>query len=845
MLSGDTGYSEEKYNAVHLDITSNVERSYLSIKDIEWDSVDYSSILFKDGLDGNLQNLTLKQISDLNYATASGLLSLNNNLTPEQSIKSEEAFNALTKISIGHKIDEHGNVYESKAIDPTNIQKYEEVMKTHNASSAPESEAIQDNPSESFGDAETVNYIPGNTQSTNEEHQFGKSINFTQRETYADAKDLFEECAMLSTFNFQMGSVFNDGINRKIDCFVVDKTEIMHENTIHFEYGRSIKSISITQTLTDYGISGVVELEDINNFISLILENASNFYFVISIFETYEEESGTILTHHGHAIEPYIFEIDNVICISEDSSAIKTYKIILSDIISSTLKKTPYGNLLLHEAGFANYSNCRDIFACFIDFAARIIYYTHKKRYKIDPKIKKYDNYNNDEFSDLLRKVLLADLSVEVSCYEVLNQIYRRAAVRIMPPEDFPGQPTGQGIFIPLFLLNEIPDISLMYYNHLPSSRTKADKSQFAPENLSIENIKFLTSAEAASAKNTNNNTIIDTFSTKAEKVVTCNGLYIKRGFYFRDILMPFELAFRGKGSDKNMYEPSFIYENINPLTDINYKPTEREGKMFRSANGYVISPLIKTINLPGEQEVVGRKLKNLILLSGGSAECVDNMLIYFNWIYEFYKYTFLKTHDSNIKSCLNTIIAPSVDPQFHIMEGEDQTAEEEKFLATLNADVVVAKTNDVMAEAHYHVGRILKSLIMSNSLFGFSIKGNLFRHPCEIIKINSPNKSKEDENEAGSLDTFDSGEHGFSLGFITSVTHSFVGNTFNDIVYANKICTLNGIERPGGRKFVSDMASTNDNNTSLVDAANNEMEISEGDGTEEEAVPMSKVNAK
>jgi hypothetical protein len=135
-------------------------------------------------------------------------------------------------------------------------------------------------------------------------------------------------------------------------------------------------------------------------------------------------------------------------------------------------------------------------------------------------------------------------------------------------------------------------------------------------------------------------------------------------------------------------------------------------------------------------------------------------------------------------------------------MEGRNQNDEQEKLLAKANSVSIMSPSGNIKNDALYYVGQSLKNIIIESSLFGFEIRGNIFRHPGEIIKFNSLSKREDSESEGGPIDAFDSQRHGFSLCYVTSVTHSFSGNNFNDIIYATKICNLDGVERPSERTY-------------------------------------------
>jgi hypothetical protein len=101
-------------------------------------------------------------------------------------------------------------------------------------------------------------------------------------------------------------------------------------------------------------------------------------------------------------------------------------------------------------------------------------------------------------------------------------------------------------------------------------------------------------------------------------------------------------------------------------------------------------------------------------------------------------------------------------------------------------------KSNDSVKEALYHVGKTLKSFVFMNSLFGFKLKGNMFRHPGEIIKIGNEESNLQNENPTSSLGGINALENGYVLAYMTHISHLYNGSIAEDVIYATKICDIN-----------------------------------------------------
>ena len=584
--------------------------------------------------------------------------------------------------------------------------------------------------------------------------------------TTFEGKDLIDTIAKLSNFNYIESTAFADGFSRKIDCFFVPKTTLNQNGCFHYIYGREVVSITISQTVSSYGISGKVEINDTLGSLSTIAEFSPNYYFAISIFNITEEDNGV---SKGYMTQPYVFEIEECIPKSPDGSPSKVYQFKLKDIISSTLGKVGYGNLLLEYPGFVNLENFCDVYNTILDYAGKIINIVHNKKYYVDCTVNFIEG-NADSYNELLKSVIFKELDISMDCYSLLNYIYRHAAKEIKIPEQFNGDNPGN-VLIPLLLQDEIEDIRSAYRKYFNRRVTKKI----------IDNITF----------------------ESAESPYTTNASYIRRALYAKNILMPFELAFNSAGKKTNY--KSIIYENINPLRDRNDAILESE-KIYFPMNGYVFSPIEDAVDIPPNGANIGLGWKNLALISD-SPDGSNNLLVYFNWIYEYYLDVFLNRNRSHIATKLKEFITPATDPHFHVMEthlgltGKEEDPDAQMF-AKMNANTIILKSSDPIKEALYHVGRTIKSYIMNNSLYGFKIKGDLLRHPGEIIKINSPTKNIDEYTAVSIVGGLSAAANNHILAYTNSIIHIFEGNTFKDLIYCNKICNINA---EGYEKAISD----------------------------------------
>lgn len=597
-----------------------------------------------------------------------------------------------------------------------------------------------------------------------------------------EGEDLYTAVAKLAPFA-NMGSIpMNNGDTLKIACYLVNKALINEESTIYFKYGTDIKNISITDSVTKFGTTASIDIIDNGGGLTTLLQYQMSYYFVISILNVIDDgtdkmENTENKIEQGIFYQPYIFELDFVETISSDRSKSKIYRLYLSDIISSTLKKVSYGNLLLEYTAFPNCSNFGDVYRYFIDYAALIINLTHNKKYKI-PKTLMLGGSINDNLNTIIKDVILKDVTIDTPLYDLLNKFYSTASRELEVPEHFAAKAEVKGmVSVPLLLNEEWEDLSATYRRYYNDH-----DSDSMVETLSLEGS------------------------------VTVNSQLFKRGLYLKHLQMPFQLLFGDKPK---------VYEIINPKYSEGM--IDESEVDFNPMNGFTNSPVDDMVEIPIDQYTSAVAWKNLALMSDG-AQGAANALIYWNWIFEYYKNVYLNYENNIIKKKYNKETLPPANPHFNIVDKLNLVGGDKDTFAKINAVTIRMRSMDPIKEALWHVGRSVKSYIFMNDLYGFKIKGNIIRHPGEIIKINAPNKNDAEADSvssiAGGINTLSAG---YTLSYITQITHSFNGTRYEDIIYATKICNIDDIiEEKAEIPTTGDGVPTNKSASETATGANN-----------------------
>ena len=574
------------------------------------------------------------------------------------------------------------------------------------------------------------------------------SANSTDEYGGKQGEDLYTAIAKLAPFG-EIKPIYTESKDLiKIGCYAVDRLNINKKNTIYLKYGTDVTSIKIEHGLTEFGINATVLVRDIRNSLTSILKHQLNYYFVVSLMTFYADSGAS--SKNSIIYQPYVFEIDTIKLV-EDKDNEKIYKITLSDLVSATLKKVSYGNLLLQYPQIPSVANFGDLYNYFIEYASTIINLVHNKKYKIPNKII-FKCLNSDNINPIIRGLILKDLPTDTNALTLLQRIFRIAARELEAPANFAAKAEIKGpVLTPLFLTEEWEDLNGTYRNHYDVDKTFNFVSELTYDG--------------------------------SEK---CGGIYLRRAFFMKHLQMPFQLAFGEK-------EKSKIFEVINP----NYVggSISSDDRFFNPMNGYANTPINSVIELPIDGATVGLGWKNLMMM-GDTAAGGHNSLVYFNWIYEYYKHAYLNYDGCALANKLKKHLSPVMDPNFHIAEVNGLMGGEAEFFAKANSSVIRLKTEDILKEILLHVGRQVKSYIFMNALTGFRMNANILRHPGEIIKINNPTKISdikhaELSSQQSVVGGIDSQEYGYVLLYMTHVDHVFSGSKFENIIYGTRICDI------------------------------------------------------
>lgn len=582
-----------------------------------------------------------------------------------------------------------------------------------------------------------------------------------------EGEDLIMAVAKLAPFGDVDSIKASNGDSLKICCYFVQKSAIDKNHTVYFKYGQDIQTISITNSVAFFGTIATVNLIDNSGNFASILEQQTDYYFVISILSiTNEGVSSNSVIENGILYQPYIFDIDKIKVQTPSSSNSKLFTLELCDIISGTLKKMSYGNLLLSNPQFPNSQNFKEVYVSIIDYAIINIHLLHNKKYKYYQPLFLGGSIN-DSINTIIKDIVLKDVTIDTSLYTLMNRVFNMAGKEVEAPSNFTnagGEIKGM-LIMPLMLMDEWEDVNATYRNFYADH----DDDEIGE-------------AFAYSSANAN---------------ILGNAVLFHRGYYFKNIFMPFEIAF-GKESNS-------IYEIINPKKD-NNGDLDSEEKAYNAMNGFSQSLIQESIEIAPDGNTSGIFWRNIALMSDGTGGG-NNVLIYFNWIYNYFKYAFLNYNNFKIANSFNKNLEPVIDPYFHKMESYNLVGGDAETYAKMNARTVRMASSDPVKESLYYAGRALKSYIFLNSLFGVKLKGNIIRHPGEIIKFNSGLSLDEINNTTATLGGFWAATNGYALGYVTQVTHIFSGNEFNDIVYSSKFCEITDKEAEKEEESLMDKA--------------------------------------
>lgn len=282
-------------------------------------------------------------------------------------------------------------------------------------------------------------------------------------------------------------------------------------------------------------------------------------------------------------------------------------------------------------------------------------------------------------------------------------------------------------------------------------------------------------------------------------KVPIAETYMVRRHYYLRNMYMPFDLAFK---SD----QASIIYESFNPVcinSDKGNGKLDSSEEKYKPLLGYATTSFDNYIAYPIDNNASSTFWKNMIFcyVKGTGT---GSSLVYFDWIYRYYHYNFLKTHKHKDGKFLNIV------PAFYRLQSSLKDAVKKandkvkselesnyKDFCELNSNLFILDSEAPAKEIQFHIGKMLASFVLLNSSIEFSVPGKLFRRPNEIIKVNKSSSTADTENDSNDIDITsvdmnniytDINNTNTTMLYVRRITHSFKGNEYLNKIYGNRI---------------------------------------------------------
>lgn len=252
------------------------------------------------------------------------------------------------------------------------------------------------------------------------------------------------------------------------------------------------------------------------------------------------------------------------------------------------------------------------------------------------------------------------------------------------------------------------------------------------------------------------------------------------RQMTMRDIFMPFFLAFAS-------YNKRGFFEDINPTMKglMGQDDSKNDAAILGTYHGEIKSMSFHPIDMNS----VAKLWKNVIFLDCSSdATCQNSTLIFFSWFFDFFQKVFLNSQVQGV--CTNVL------PDF-FMFGRNQGIKhaakwgntfENKF-DEYNSYTYATQTNDSVNECLRVMGKNLASFILINDMYTFTLTGNLFRRPNEIVKFGWRGAQGAWKEYLSFHTNLMFNDHTFL--YVRKVIHRFSGNTYDNEIVGCKICEV------------------------------------------------------
>lgn len=579
------------------------------------------------------------------------------------------------------------------------------------------------------------------------------------------------------------------------------------EHYTFIEYGKEVKKIVIEDKLAKFGITGYIDVENTGEHLNFILDRLNCYHLVIYIRVKENENIGI-------RFEPYILNIDSVSNIVESNGGNKqVLRLHFMDEFTYIAMQHSMATVVKYCPNITKRSSYREVFGVIMDYFKRFTKVNYNGLYGIKKDLLYAHDYTH-ESADVSSLITNSFRKMDPTCtvYEGMQILLRDAGSPILSNIGFKSKYNDfDYMLVPLFFKEEYADLYSIYqhiYDPIPKQITQDKSSNSSGSEKWYQKVvgdtgkgvEKLTEARKAlygdfNDKKTNEkfmelersplNKLANGTQFKMEGMQICKNfnetqdVLIMRPMTLRDVHMPFNLCFQNGGD--------IIFESINPTkiqTENGEEEYTKSELKFHTLNGRKELALAKYRYYPTNQNLVQKLWKNMIICNTGQQDGAGSVsLIEFNWIYQYYIYNFLGYGTGK-----NEGYTSNITPSFFLAQKSDRITDSTLLsdFYEMNANFQMCRSSSDLNEALILIGKNLTSFVTQNDTYQFTIRGDIFRHPNEIIKV-SNNTSVPDNNPAVSIHT-DLVNNSYILMYITSVSHIWEGSSYRNEVSANKI---------------------------------------------------------
>ena len=607
-------------------------------------------------------------------------------------------------------------------------------------------------------------------------------------------------------------TLMNKECHMKIDVYIVPKalrgSDIFNpKNSIKLPYSKVVKSITFEDTLDSIGLRGDMEIKNVGGVYDIVFEHHMLYYLVVNISQYIDVQKTQFIKY-----EPYIFSIDSVKTISKGFKNDKVLKIYFTDIFTAILKSHSISSFIkLSGNNVTKATTYKEVFKKIVDYVKKYIKVNYdntielKKDVLYDENVmyrgkEKLNGYDADIDLSKLVEASFAKINRNASIWEGLQVLLRDCVTSIKLSDEIKNSFEQIGdVLIPFFFKEEYADVHAVYPNLWRQADEYIEVSGGDTEDESETSSATVTSSQEEQKLETVNESNAEQPKSQTQGKSSSDGSknaahtstkkalseklqlflpnhygsisLILRQITMRDFFMPFYLCFSNGDSE-------VVYEDING-----------DGGVM-TLNGAGSDNLKSLQYYAVDRSDIDKKWKNAIFLStkGSSSECT---LIFFDWFYRFFLRVFLNS--SALGGKRNYI--SNVMPDFYSFSkrygvGQAKNSSDKTFdnvFDEYNSYTVALTTEDTTNEALREMGKNLTSLVLENDFYSFSMKGNMLRHPNEImrLKLQGSNRDTETQLPVATNPSMTS----FVFVYVTKVVHVFSGENYTNNIIASKVC--------------------------------------------------------